>query len=51
MIRVIGVTLLGPCVLFTRDKVFERFGLAVMDSLAAAQTLLRMAGSGVTARS
>ncbi|MBD0670055.1 PIN domain-containing protein [Streptomyces sp. CBMA156] len=36
--------LLGPAVLFTRDKVFERFGLAVMDSLAAAQTLLLTAG-------
>ncbi|MDH6128804.1 PIN domain-containing protein [Kitasatospora sp. GP82] len=36
--------LLGPSVLFTRDKVFERFGLAVMDSLTVAQTLLRTAG-------
>ncbi|MET9395981.1 hypothetical protein [Kitasatospora sp. NPDC002965] len=35
---------LGPSVLFTRDRVFERFGLAVMDSLAVAQTLLRTAG-------
>lgn len=34
----------GPAVLFTRDKVFERFGLAVTDSLTAAQTLLLAAG-------
>ncbi|MFD8595941.1 PIN domain-containing protein [Kitasatospora sp. NPDC059646] len=34
--------LLGPAVLFTRDKVFEPF--AVMDSLATAQTLLLTAG-------
>ncbi len=40
--------LLGPSVLFTRDKVFEQFGLAVMDSLAVAQTLLRTAGLEAT---
>lgn len=41
--------LLGPCVIVTEDKVFFRFGFAVIEWIPVAQSLLRLANLEATA--